>query len=218
MRELTASMRAAQRTERKREVRQARAAQRHMAVAVRILACTAPDVSAVKAYHGHVGGRNEDCEAFVEQVSDAYLATPEDMVLEFSRPADMALRAHSLDAQRFLVQLRVHDWITAQNQDKGVAPGVGDVLRQRQALRDASQTPACRRKLFGVSKGGAYRWARRFRARWKLRALQSAEHELESLSVTRAKVFAGRKPWTTLELSGCAGLFRSFPGRKIPHG
>ena len=219
MRELTASMRAAQRSDRKREARAASAWGRHIAVAVRILACTAPDVHAVKAYHRHIGGGKSECEAFVAQVSDAYLATPEEMILEFSWPVDMAHRAHSLAAQRFLVQHRVHDWITAQNNDKGVAPGIGDVLRQRQSLRDASQTAACRRRLFGVSKGGAYRWARRFRVRWKLRALQSAEHELESLEVTRAKVAACQKPCTTVELRGCAAQVQSPPDpEKAPPG
>ena len=193
-REFTASQRASKRAEQQRESRKRRTKAQHVAIAVRILAFTAPSVNAVEAYHRQHGDMSEGTNCFVEQVVDAYLSTPDEAVLDFTKPAAASDGAHSRWAQHFLEQYRVHEWIAEQNTRNGIAPGPRDVLRQRQVLWVARRAPCSSRPSFGTSKGAAHRWVKKLRARWRLRTLTSAEHEVEKVETTQAKVWHGGRP------------------------
>ena len=89
-----------------------------------------------------------------------------------------------------MLDFSVHNWIGEQHEKKGVAPSVGDILRQvedtRRALQRRGEVVQQRKQTFH----GAYKWVHIFRRRWRVRNAQVAYHELESVEQARLKAGA----------------------------
>ena len=161
--ELTASRRAVQNHASKTARRKGERSVRHEMIGSVLLARMGAGFEVLREYSSKKIHASSDHEDFVERVASRFLAMPQNelvSLLERSEEASSVVVA----AERFLLDYRVHSWIGEQNSSKGVAPSVGDTLRQaeytRRALRTHGHLWLTKRKSFHA----AYKWVQRFRS------------------------------------------------------
>ena len=155
-----------------------------------LLALTAPDLLPLRAFAERREVSPEVLDVFLEKVVSRYLAMSEHDINEMLWPSTAAGQEQLMIARRFLVEYDVHTWIGAENESKGLAPGIAEVLCRRNELGELQQQCEHSARMYGSSHTASYRWARRFRARWRLRNVQPSQHELEPLGISREKVLA----------------------------
>jgi hypothetical protein len=160
------------------------------------LALAAPDVLPVVSYAERRRVAPYDIEDFLGRVVRRYLAMNEGGSNEMLWPTTSAGRERLMVARRFLLEYDVHGWLGAETESKGLAPSIADVLRRRNELAAFAQQGDRPEELYGVSHTAAYRWARRFAGRWRLRTLQPSQHEMEPRETSRAKVCCSDVDWS----------------------
>lgn len=187
--ELTATKRKEEKIERRQRAKCRRMLEKHEDIGTILLAKRGADFEMLREYFAKQVEDERGPEDFVHRVSEKFLAMSD---AEVTACVDDTTKgsAAKLAAERFLLEYSVHSWIGEQNSKKGVAPSVGDIVRQveetRRALQRRGQVVQQSKQTFH----GAYKWIQRFRRRWRVRSAQVAYHELESVEQARAKAGA----------------------------
>ncbi len=127
---------------------------RHEEIGAVLLAKAGADFDLLRQYSTKKIKADGDHDDFVQRVACRFLAMPEaelaTIVEKSEEPSSVML-----DAERFLLDYSVHNWIHVQNSEKGVAPTVGDTLRKaedtRRALLRTGQAWISKQKVFARS-------------------------------------------------------------------
>ena len=141
--------------------------------------------------HG-LSGVDEELTAFDEEVVDHFLALSFADMDSMRTPTDQQGRSRLRNAQAFITEHRLQDWVARQNERHGLAPTVGDALKHRDELAAAAQVETTQQSpLWSVASSARYKWAARFRKKWRLGLKKPHAREAVPLEIARAKA----SPW-----------------------
>ena len=162
---------------------------RTLQLAIVILALHQADRSWLPAFmrdHGmHAEG--EELSAFDEDLCKEFLRLKPEEVNAILSPGDQRSKARLREAQVFITKYDLHAWVSKQNERHGIAPTVGDTLLQRDELAAAHGGDSDAPPFWSVAGSARYKWAAKFRRRWRLGVRKPQAREAVPLEVARKK-------------------------------
>ena len=140
--------------------------------------------------HGMRDG-DEELAAFDEQVVNHFLALSCEEVAAMRAPTCRMGKTRLRDAQAFITEHRLQEWVATQNERHGLAPTVGDALQHRDELAAAVQVEENQPSpLWSVASSARYKWGTRFRKRWRVGLKRPHAREAVPLEVARQKAIS----------------------------
>ena len=214
LREGHARLRKEQKAACARRSRELAARRRALERACVILALHDSDRAWLPAYmreHG-MSGVGEELAAFDEELCSQFLSLPLESINRILAPTELRGRGMLRDARAFITKHQLHTWVTKQNESHGIAPTVGDTLTQRDELSAAKVVEAAAPPMWSVATSARYKWATRFRRRWRLGTRKPQARAAVPVHIAREKAELagntdGMSPWdarTCLGLRSCA--------------
>ena len=104
------------------------------------------------------------------------------------RPGQTRLR----QAKAFITEQQVHAWVADQNERHGIAPTIGDTLQHRDELSASPNQEMHQAPLWSVQKSARFKWASRFRRRWRMGFRKPHAREAVPLEIAREKAMPFR--------------------------
>ena len=178
-----------------RRSRELAARARALERAIVILALHEADRSWLSAFmrEHDMTGVGEELAAFDEELCTKFLSLQPEEIAAIRFPNDQRGQARLREAQVFITNHQLHAWVCKQNECHGIAPTVGDTLAQRDELAAAlvgdSDAPAT----WSLAKAARYKWAAKFRRRWRLGSRKPQAREAVPLEVARQKAICDEK-------------------------
>ena len=132
-------------------------------------------------------GVGEELSAFDEELCSKFLRLKPEEINAIQCRADRRGKARLREAQVFITNYELHAWVSKQNECHGIAPTVGDTLLQRDELAAAHVGKCDAPPFWSVAGSARYKWAAKFRRRWRLSARKPQAREAVPLEVARNK-------------------------------
>ena len=140
-----------------------------------------------------MGGVGEELAAFDEELCSRFLRMLPEEINTIRSPNDQRGKARLREAQVFFTNYQLHAWVSKQNECHGIAPTVGDTLVQRDELAAASVGNSDAPPIWSVAGFARYKWAAKFRRKWRLGSRKPQAREAVPLEVARKKAQLRRK-------------------------
>ena len=102
-------------------------------------------------------------------------------------PDDQRGKARVREVQVFFTNYQLHVWVSKQHVCHGIAPTVGDTLTQRDELAAALVGESDAPPTWSVASSARYKWAAKFRRKWRLGSRKPQAREAVPLEVARKK-------------------------------
>ena len=129
----------------------------------------------------------EELAAFDDEVCSIFEGLSVEDMNAMRDPPDRQGKARLREAQAFITEQQLHAWVAHQNECHGVAPTVGDTLRRRDELAAAHVQEMGRAPLWSVATSARYKWAAKFRRRWRVGLRNPKAREAVPLEAARQK-------------------------------
>ena len=190
LREMQHATRACQRRCRGLQKTKAKQQRRAETVAFALFVLSTPDTCASKAYlQSTLGLSLSSCAEVCDRLHARFThADAEELAAIRARTGGVD-RFSMTAAQRFQREFLLFQWVCIENEDKGLAPGSGLLLR-RLRFQDAV-LPAPGAAPRPAAKAGEVKWTQRFRFRWRL--LRGSFHARDRVPVQQLRRKAGQR-------------------------
>ena len=168
--QISAAKRRLERASRLAERRAQRLVETVSEVAFVLFVWSCPDASLALAYVAAQEGRRKMPFPTVtkEALEDRYLEMPVEVVGDFWRGAGGCSRASFAEAKRFYRDYVLSEWVSEQNERKGVAPTPKMVIRRLRGMSDTRE-PFARVAQRVDHSWASRKWVQRWRHRWGMR-------------------------------------------------
>ena len=185
---------------RKRSARELSARRRHVQEALTILILHDSDRRWLPAFmrkHG-MSGVGEELSAFDEEVCSSFQTLSVKEINTMRDPPDRPGQTRLRQAKAFITEQQVHAWVADQNERHGIAPTIGDTLQHRDELSATQNQEMHQAPLWSVQKSARFKWASRFRRRWRMGFRKPHAREAVPLEIAREKArqlgYSGKIP------------------------
>lgn len=157
-----------------------------------------------------------DLDEAAHELDERFIATGFEEVANIANEESPHLpQSYFLEAERFQEEAKVHDYISKQNLQQGIAPSRKLVIEFRRKLKGSHDEDIAHEVPSIAVRAGEKKWIQRFRVRWGLSTGRLPAGDVLELEDLRRKVLHCRK--ATQKAANCAGPDFA-PGQKQgPH-
>ena len=136
--------------------------------------------------HG-MSGKNEELSAFDHDLCSKFLSLRPEAINTIRAPRDQRDKRKLKEALAFITKHQLHAWVSKHNECRGIAPTVGDTLTHRDELAAAKLNESDETPIWSVATSARYKWAAKFRRKWRLGNRKPQAREAIPREVAREK-------------------------------
>ena len=144
-------------------------------------------------------------------IVDEFISLDIDTIVHMLEPIAQKDKRLLKEAKAAITQCDLHSWLCEQNIQKGLAPTVGALLRQRHRLNEKMEESTAEPIAGSKGRWASYKWISRWRMNWKLPKGQIHDRDTPTPSEMTEKVRVAqfRSKNKTPQLLATAGFLRS---------
>ena len=131
---------------------------------------------------------DERCN-LLSELLDEFAALEIDKIVRMLEPTAHSDRALLEEAKAEIAECELHSWVCRQNVEKGLAPTVGALIRQRDGKgEEAIDVLSCEPRR-SRSRWASYKWLSRWRKKWSMPKAKIQDRDSPTPSEMREKVW-----------------------------
>ena len=149
---------------------------------------------------------DERCN-LLSNILDEFTALEIDDIVRMEEPIALKDKILLEKAKAEIAKCELHSWVCRQNVEKGLAPTVGALIRQRDAKGEEAQGVLSSEPRGSRSRSSSYKWISRWRKKWRMPKAKIQDRDSPTPSEMREKVWPRQCPSWQSRISRCAPHF-----------